>query len=109
MIPVPEVLPIDTIFPTKALEILPPYREIPVEFKRHGNRWVNVVNDWFFRGLQNCKWTPKPGVDQARALRAVAACIGDWSPSHEHKTAGCAYLLSEWFEDVTYTTGKPPK
>jgi hypothetical protein len=47
-------------------------------------------------------------VDTTKALRAVAACIGDWGPSHEHKEAGVAYLLSEWFEDVTYQRRKQP-
>jgi hypothetical protein len=103
MRPIPEVNMLDTVFCTKAMEILPPMSDIPEEFKRHhGTKWNKVVSDWFFLGLKKCKWTPKPGVDTNKALAAVTACIGDWSPQHEHKEAGCAYLLSEWFEDVTY-------
>lgn len=107
MRPIPKVDALDAIFCTKALAILPPMKEIPDDFKHDGNRWVKVVSDWFFFGLKKVKWTPKPGVDQKAALLAVAACMGDFSPSHEHKKAGCAYLLSEWFDDVTYQRGKP--
>lgn len=129
MIDIPDVSDVDIVFSTKALSILPPYDKIPAAFKpvsycsmdgvrsyycrdKDGNKvepatkWLNVVSDWFFKGLKDAKWTPKEGVDTAKALRAVKACIGDWSPSHEHKEAGCAFLLSEWFEDVTYTAAK---
>ena len=106
MIPIPEVDALDTIFSTKALEIMPPMKDIPEEFKRDNNKWVKVVRDWFFCGMKNCKWTPKSGVDTGKALSAVSACIGDFEPSHEHKTAGCAYLLNEWFKDVTYKRAK---
>jgi hypothetical protein len=125
MIPVPDLDPVEAAFPTTALQILPPMSEIPDSFKPYGfvgiggktlytcpngaepaAKWLDLVSTWFFRGLKNTNWTPKPGVDKNKALRAVAACMGDWSPSQEHKEAGCAFLLSEWFEDVTYTAAK---
>lgn len=104
MHPIPEVTDVDIAFPTIALDILPKYQDIPKEFAYNSqNKWVGVVNDWFFRGLKNSKWTPKKGVDQQKALRAIKVCLGDFSPSHEHKTSGVAWLLSQWFDDVTYT------
>ena len=108
MLAVPEVTPLDAAFGGGAMKILPPYKDIPDEFKdwNSRNKWVQVVTDWFFRGLKNCKWTPKPGVDTKKALAAVQCCIGSFEPSHEHKEAGCAYLLSQWFDDVTYQTVK---
>ena len=106
MIQIPEVDALDTIWSTRGLEIMPPMDHIPKEFKHDGNKWVRVVHDWFFFGMKKCKWTPKAGVDTGKALAAISACIGDFGPSHEHKTAGCAYLLSEWFEDVAYQRAK---
>lgn len=125
MIPVPEVDPVAAAFGDDAMKILPAWADIPDEFKASGwsksdgrvtyfgkpgvdicGKWLEVVSDWFFCGLRNAKWVPKPGVDTAKALRAVKFCIGSWETSHEHKEAGCAYLLSQWFEDVTYQKGK---
>ena len=49
---------------------------------------------------------PKEGVDTKKALRHVKAVLGSWEPKHEHKEAGVAFLLNEWFDDVTYETTK---
>jgi len=87
-------------------DLLPDWDDIPERFKAMNDRWARVVTDWFFRGLKDAKWTPKPGVDEVAALRHVKAVMASWEPKHEHKEAGCAYLLSEFFEDVTYTPGK---
>lgn len=108
MRPIPDVSGLDVVFCTRAMEILPPMADIPDEFKSDRCRWVKVVHDWFFFGLKDAKWSPKKGVNQKKALAAVAACMGDWEPQHEHKTAGCSFLLAEWFEDVTYKRAKEP-
>lgn len=102
MIPIPEVDGIDVAFGGGAMKILPPYKDIPKEFKDWNNKWVEVVSTWFFSGIKNAKWKPKPGVETGKALRVIKCCIGSFEPSHEHKEAGCAYLLSQWFDDVTY-------
>lgn len=104
--PIPDVTDLDLAFPTKAMDILPPYKDIPEEFKRDYHKWAKVALDWFYAGLKNAKWEAKPGVDTNKALRAIQACLGDWSPKHEHKIAGVAFLLNEWFVDVTYETAK---
>lgn len=102
--PVPVVDDVDVVFGGGAMKILPPYDQIPAEFKdwNRPNRWAELVNDWFFWGLKDCKWTPKPGVDTEAALRAARCCMASFEPQHEHKTAGVALLLSEWFDDATY-------
>lgn len=107
-IPVPDVDPINAAFGGGAMKILPPMAEIPAEFKRWsgGSKWNKVVSDWFLHGIENATWTPKTGVDVGKALRALRCCIGSFEPAHEHKEAGCAYLMSQWFEDVKYTAGK---
>jgi hypothetical protein len=84
-------------------KLLPSMDSIPEEFKRWpGGKWNKVVSDWFFCGLKNAKWVPKPGINTSKALDHIFAIMVSFEPKHEHKEAGCAYLLSEWFDDVTY-------
>ena len=42
----------------------------------------------------------KQGISLSLALRHLGACLSSWEPKHEHKTAGVAYLMSLWFEDL---------
>jgi hypothetical protein len=46
---------------------------------------------------------PKEGVDVDKALRHIQAIMRSYQPKHEHKEAAVAYLLSQWFDDVTWT------
>lgn len=103
MIQVQDVTVVDVNFGGDIKKLLPAYNDIPAEFKRYsGTKWNNVVTDWFFCGLKNCVWTPKPGIDTKKALAHIAAVMASFDLKHEHKEAGCAYLMSEFFEDVTY-------
>ena len=80
---------------------LPKYEDIPAEFKRDRNPYARFVSDWFFRGRTKqdlARLTPKPGVDRPKALAAIQAVLASFEPSHEHKEAGAAYLLSQWFD-----------
>lgn len=109
MRPIPVVDALDVAFGGNAMKILPPMSEIPDDFKRErgvAQKWTTLVSDWFFCGIKDVKYTPKPGVDTKAAIAAIKCCMGSWEPAHEHKEAGCAFLLSEWFEDVTYTKAK---
>ena len=63
---------------------------------------MRLAKDWFFRGAKLGKLTPKNGIDAQAAIRHVRYCMGSWEPKHEHKEAGCAYLLSLWFDDIEY-------
>ena len=100
MIPPPEVTDVDLAFCGKAMEILPDMNEIPKEFKGfNNNKWSKIVSEWFYSGGKIKKATPKKGVDKDHALRAIQCVLGSFSPKHEHKMAGAAYLLSEWFEE----------
>jgi hypothetical protein len=96
----------DMIFGGNMKKLLPKYNEIPDEFKDRNTKWNKVFNDWFFCGLKNCKWIPKEGIDTDKALRHIKAIMGSWEPKHEHKEAGCAYLMSEFFNDVKYERAK---
>lgn len=88
---------IDVAFGGKVMEILPPYAEIPDEFKRHYHPWARWQSNWFFSGLKRYP-KPKEGVDMQLALKNLAACQSSWEPKHEHKMAGVAYLASLWFD-----------
>jgi hypothetical protein len=105
-ITVQEVTGLDLAFGGDMKKLLPAYNDIPEEFRRGRTKWNKVVSDWFFFGLKNANWVPKDGVDQNKALSHVKAIMGSWDPSHEHKEAGCAYLLSEFFNDVKYERAK---
>jgi hypothetical protein len=97
-----EVSDVELAFGGRMEKLLPEYNEIPQEFKNGNTKWNKVVTDWFYGGLKNCRWMPKKGVDTAKAVRHIGAIMGSFEPSHEHKMAGCAYLLSSFFKDVKY-------
>ena len=86
--------------------LLPKYEEIPDEFKMMNNKWVNLFSQWFFNGLpKGTQFIQKPGIDQVKALRHIRTIMASYAPKHEHKTAGVAYLLSCWFDDVKIQKG----
>lgn len=99
---VPELTDVEAAFPANALDWMPPMEEIPDEFKRHhGTVWNEIVSSWFFSGLPaSVKFYPQKGIDSERAVRAIQATLGSFSPKHEHKEAAAAYLLSLWFKKV---------
>jgi hypothetical protein len=103
-----EVDDVTLAFPASVRHLMPEYKDIPKEFRNlnHRNKWGKMVSDWFFCGLKNLELTPKPGIDEKKALRHIRAIIGSFEPKHEHKTAACAYLLSLWFDDVKYDVAK---
>lgn len=106
MATVQEVTGLDLVFGGDMKKLLPPMSEIPEEFKKGHSKWNKVVSDWFFYGLKNADWKPKEGIDATKAIRHVSAIMRSFEPQHEHKEAGCAYLLSEFFEDVKYERAK---
>lgn len=90
--------PMNTVF-----KLLPKWSDIPDEFTNMNsrNKFIHVINQWFFNGLpENTVFIPKRGIEINKALRHVSAIMNSWEPKHEHKTAGCAYLLSLWFDDI---------
>jgi hypothetical protein len=101
MIPVPDIRKIDTIFGNIAH--LPSKESIPEKFDMMSRTFQNdFVERWFFQGVSNEeveKLIPKKGVDKNKALVAIVSILRSMAPKHEHKIAGAAYLLSEWFEE----------
>lgn len=86
-----------TFGPKNLSEFLPPMQDIPKEFDNWNNPWSKLVSEWFFRGLKQIP-KAKDGIDQNKALAHIGTILGSFEPKHEHKTAGCAYLMSLWFE-----------
>lgn len=98
---IPEVTLAEFAFPATPPG-LPAWDEIPDEFKKsHGNAWVEVVEVWFNSGWPD-GWVvlPREGVDPKKAFIAMAACLQSFEPKHEHKIAGVAFMLSDWFSTV---------
>ncbi len=97
-----KVSKVDIAFGAHPLEkFLPKMEEIPEEFKGYHSPWSKTVAAWFFNGLtkeQAGSLTPKEGIDKGEALGHIQAILGSFEPKHEHKEAGCAYLMSLWFE-----------
>lgn len=89
-------------FPANVTRLMPTEQEIPKEFTRSGNTWVDFQQQWFFKGLRGAAFTMKPGVDQKAALRHLSTIQGSFEPRHEHKEAAVAYLASLWFEKVEH-------
>jgi hypothetical protein len=94
---------VDSVFGGDMKKLLPPMNDIPEEFQRARTEWNKLVSQWFFKGLKSFDCEPKEGIDKAAAMKHVGAILRSWEPSHEHKEAGCAYLLSIWFKEPKYT------
>ena len=99
---VPDIDAVSSVFGD--VSHLPKWEHIPDKFKDRNELtyWNRFICGWFFKGVSNKELeslTPKPGVDKTKALKAVAAILQSWDPKHEHKEAGAAFLMSEWFEN----------
>lgn len=96
---IPELSDEQVVFPTTVP--LPAWDDIPEVFKRHNETPFNkIVSTLFFNGgkFSDFGLTPKEGVDLRKATRAIKACLGSFEPKHEHKEAGVAFMISEWFD-----------
>lgn len=107
MYPTQDARDVDLAFGGGALERMPAYKDIPKAFTQMHNPWCQIASRWFFDGLpKGTVFKPKPGVDTDKALRHIACILRSFEPSHEHKEAGCAFLLAEWFDSIEMPEGK---
>jgi hypothetical protein len=97
---IPEISQLDVGFGTT--KGLPAYASIPDEFKRGKTKWNKLFSDWFFSGLTSFSVAPADGVDKDKALKHIRALMASFEPSHEHKEAGVAYLMSKYFADAQW-------
>lgn len=106
MLPIPNITNLDVAFGN--IDHMPKYSTLPEEFqRRRGTPYNKAISSWFFNGakfvpngieVDGKVFTAKPGVDANKALAAIRAILASWEPKHEHKEAGAAYLLAEWFD-----------
>ena len=83
--------------PNSIAEWLPAKDDIPKEFWQE-NKYTKIIHRWFFSGAEGVVFVPKGGINKSNALAHIKVCLMSFEPPHEWKTAGCAYLLSLWFE-----------
>jgi hypothetical protein len=94
------------------MEHLPPWHEIPDEFRRETSPWCSQISRWFAIGGDRAWWdrlVPRPGVEKSAAARCLKALLSSWAPKHEHKIAGVAYLCSLWFDDPELASAPAPE
>ena len=110
MVAVPEIKQIDMAFGN--ISWLPTWNKIPDEYKRGHTPENKLVSQWFFNGLSEsdiASLAPREGVDKNKALAACSACLRSFEPKHEHKEAGVAYLLNQWFSVGAKETKEQPQ
>lgn len=80
--------------------LMPNYYEIQEEYGMNSKKWSKkLFEEWFFFGIKSVDGLVTKGpVDKTKALRHIRAIMSSMDPSHEHKTAACAYLLDKWFD-----------
>ena len=89
--------------------LMPPNSEM-AEYRKDwfsGKTWgFNLFNDMFYRGLTKLSLHPKEGIDSAAAFKHIRSIMVSWEPSHEDKTAACAYLFEHWFTGAEWEIKK---
>lgn len=110
MLAIPELTKLDVAFGNIAH--MPKMVDLPEEFQRQRGPFCRAVSTWFYSGckplengieIDGVKFKAKAGVEVWKALGAIKAALGSFEPKHEHKIAGCGFMLSEWFD----IDGKP--
>lgn len=92
------VTPLDLAFGGDIRKLMPAYRDLPEAFRRERDDFSPIVNKWFFSGLDTNALKAKDGIDKTAAFQHCRAIMCSFEPSHEHKIAGVAWLMSKWFE-----------
>lgn len=90
---------LEIAFPAHGIARLPPYNQIPAEFKTDKPVANGFVRDLFYNGFKgDSTCVPRDGIEAYDALSHIAAIVGSYEPKHEHKIAGAAYLAALWIE-----------
>ena len=100
-IQVKEVTDAEIAFGGNMKELLPEMADIPKEYPNR-SKWEKFISEWFYNGGKSISLKAKEEIDTQKAVRHISAVLGSFEPKHEHKMAGCAYLASCFFKDVTF-------
>lgn len=109
MLAIPELDRIDVAFGN--VKHLPKYDTLEDDFRNMSHPCCRAVSMWFYKGaeaapngngikIDGTVYRAREGVDVHKALAAIKAALGSFEPKHEHKIAGCGFMLNEWFEAV---------
>jgi len=90
---------VDLAFGGRMRDLLPAYDSLPEEYRRERDKFSPHVNRWFGLGIKVSEFKAKEGIDANAAWRHLREIMGSWDPKHEHKIAGVAWLMSQWFEE----------
>ncbi|HEY6019063.1 MAG TPA: hypothetical protein VIY48_03960 [Candidatus Paceibacterota bacterium] len=97
-----ELTELEIAFPAHAVDrLMPSNGDIPDDFHRdrgEAKKWVKLQRKWFFEGIDERVFVAKDGIDYKTAIRHLSAVQGSFEPSHEHKEAAVAWLMSLWFD-----------
>ncbi|KPM97654.1 hypothetical protein [Vibrio alginolyticus] len=75
--------------------LLPPMDEIPEEFFSDENIYTKISNAMIFQqNMPNGVVLFDKGYEEADMVKCVEAHAESYSPKHEHKVAGVAYMIS---------------
>lgn len=100
-LPASDLASVDLAFGGDMEKLLPKRKDIPKEYWEHYDGKQDVFTRWFYKGLpEDTKFTPREGINSENTLKHIRAIMASWEPKHEHKTAGCSYLIDLWFEKV---------
>jgi len=93
---------VELVFPASVVDrgLFPKEEDVPEAFFDRENPWAMFARRWFNEGCSTDSLIPKFGIDKGQAIRHLKVCMGSFAPRHEHKIAGVAYLLSQWFEPL---------
>jgi len=95
---------VDKAFPVNVVEHMPPWDEIPDEFKRWSHPAHKVADRWFFNELVHNDpkpdFHPKPGMSAELAFFHIHTVLSSFQPKHEHKIAGAAVLIDRFFAKI---------
>lgn len=98
-----DITDLDLAFgPKNCAALMPPYAEIPEEFRDGSAKWNRFFAAMFYTGLKLISTKPKEGIDPAKAIRHLRAIAGSFEPKHEHKESSIAYLASQWFDEIQW-------
>ncbi len=95
---------VQRVFPAQIMEHLPPWEEIPDDFKNESHSACNVLPRWMFGDLFTkepmASIVGKEGVSAKTIFYHIDTILRSYEPKHEHKEAGVAYMISLWVRSV---------
>jgi hypothetical protein len=111
-----ELTDVQKVFPADALNYMPEEDEIPREYWDHSGEATEESQPWIEFAVSYCVGMiqhkdiflgTKQGIDPKTAFGQIRAIAGSYAPSHHHKEAAVAWLLSRWFTGVEWKKTVP--